>query len=187
MNPLDLIDPLNFSVARLRTFYDQTQLGIATGFFVHSLIDGRPSIWVATNWHVVTGRNADTPSVPLFGKGSLPNRIKVSLPLRFDQPEYKNVTDGQFLMDDLEIALYDDNGLALWYQNQRKNEIDIAVFNLGSTVDRLHTVCVNQISNAFDMKIQAGSRVLILGYPLGFSHFAETPIWTRLNSIRTLP
>src|SRR5262249_45564785 len=36
---------------------------------------------------------------------------------------------------------------------------------------------INEHETARDMSIQLGNRVLILGYPLGLSHFVGTPIW----------
>jgi hypothetical protein len=74
----------------------------------------------------------------------------------------------------------------LWYQHPTKNLQDVAVLNASVIVDRIHLVGVNEIAKTSDMAIQIGNPVLILGYPLGFSHFADTPIWKR-GSIASEP
>ena len=53
------IDPLNFAVARLQLLFDDTELGPATGFFYRGILDSKPNYWLVTNWHVLSGRNAE--------------------------------------------------------------------------------------------------------------------------------
>jgi len=67
-----------------------------------------------------------------------------------------------------------------------KNLQDVAVFNARPIVDRFHLVGVNEVAKTNDMAIQIGNTVFILGYPLGFSHFADIPIWKK-GSIASEP
>ena len=58
-----------------------------------------------------------------------------------------------------------------------KNEIDVAVINCAGWVntDRFYVVGANEVQQD-DMAVEVGNDVFILGYPLGFSRFLETPI-----------
>jgi hypothetical protein len=53
---IDDIDPLSLSSVQLECFANGLALGNATGF----VITFNEQYFVITNWHVVSGRNADT-------------------------------------------------------------------------------------------------------------------------------
>ena len=180
------IDPLNFAVVRLQTFFRETPLGPATGFFYRGTLDNRPNYWLVTNWHVLAGRNADDPNQILHTKCALPNRLHLTLVLRPDQPETGLFPPGHIVLQEQFIDLYDAQNQAVWYQHERKNEIDVAVVNMAGAVERFHILGVNELANQHDMAIQIGNEVFILGYPLGFAHFIQTPIWKR-GSIASEP
>jgi hypothetical protein len=180
------VDPLNFSTVRLLSLRNDLELGPATGFFFYGMFEGHPNYWLVTNWHVLTGRNADQPAQALHSNGALPNGIRIQLPLRFNQPEYLN-RNVEIFFQDQSLSLYDNVGHALWYQHVRKNEVDVAVVNLGRAVaERFYLVGVNEVPACNDMAIEIGNDIFILGYPLGFTHFVNTPIWKR-GSIASEP
>lgn len=122
----------------------------------------------------------------MHSKGSLPNRLRLSLLIEFDQPEYTSNPNAQILFQEQFIELYDKEGLASWYQHMEKSDVDVAVLNASVFVGRFHLVGINSAVTGADMAIQIGSQVFILGYPLGFSHFMNTPIWKR-GSIASEP
>jgi Trypsin-like peptidase domain len=173
---LHKVDPLSFVSVRIDQFYNEKSIGAATGFFYHGLFDGKPNYWLVTNWHVLTGRNVDDPSVCPH---EIPNRLRLRLIVQFDQPEYQGGPEGQFLMQEQFIELFDSDQQAMWYQHPRKNALDVAVLNAAPLVDRFHLRGVNEVENATDMAVQIGNQVFVLGYPLGFSHFMNAPIWKR--------
>ena len=85
------------------------------------------------------------------------------------------------------MELYDSEGKANWYQHPRKNAIDVAIINVGTLLlDRYRAIGLNDVASQNDMAIQIGNEIFILGYPLGFTHFMETPIWKR-GSIASEP
>ncbi|HEX4861741.1 MAG TPA: hypothetical protein VFV07_10930, partial [Rhizomicrobium sp.] len=60
-NMLNLIDPLQLCVCKITMLRNEIQLGSATGFF-YQLFDGeKPHTSLVTNWHVLSGRNANDP------------------------------------------------------------------------------------------------------------------------------
>ena len=187
---LEGVDRLMLTTVRLTSFFDKQELGHATGFFYHGRLDGKPNYWLVTNWHVVSGRNALDPTVCLNRKtGAVPNRLQLRLILAAATPEYAaNAHQRQLLMQEQSVQLYDNEGRAIWKQHRLKNEIDIAVINCagGVTKNRYQVVGANEAAQQNDMAIEIGNDVFILGYPLGFSHFLETPIWKK-GSIASEP
>jgi hypothetical protein len=182
---LSQIEPLNFAVVRLEPLFNDMKLGDATGFFVFGNLDNRPNFWLVTNWHVLSGRNADDPMCILHSQLALPNRLRLSLMLKPDQSEYES-RPGQVLFQEQVVELYDADGRAMWYQHPQRNDRDVAVLNYAPHFQRFNISGVNELAAQGDMAIQIGGTVFILGYPLGFSHFANTPIWKK-GSIASEP
>jgi hypothetical protein len=177
----DQIDPLNFTTVRLEPMYNDQKLGDATGFFFYGLLEEQPNFWLITNWHVLSGRNASDPMKVLHSKGSLPNKLRLSLIIKPDQADYliPRNPEPQLLKQEQTIELYEPDGQAAWYQHQVKNICDIGVLNARPLVRRFLINGINRIAKQDDMAIQTGCSIFILGYPLGFSHFIDTPIWKR--------
>ena len=90
-------------------------------------------------------------------------------------------------MQEQTIELYQPNGKASWYQHPSKNLVDVAVLRVPPVLlERFIIRGINEVAVRNDMAIQIGSEVFILGYPLGFAHFMNTPIWKR-GSIASEP
>ena len=177
MHPvLEQIDPLSFTTVRLQTLYNDQHLSNATGFFYGGFFDGKPNIWLATNWHVLAGRHTSPPHNAMHSKGAIPNRVRLNLILKANQPEY---TPGgpPVLLKEHFIDLYNQGGLAFWYQHAQGPVFDVAVLNLHPLIETCEMRGINHVALNNDMAIQIGNQIFILGYPLGFQHFAETPIW----------
>jgi len=170
--------------------FKDTDVSKATGFLYSGIVDGKPNLWLITNWHVVTGRNASNPEKILHSQCALPNRLKIELPSskNFDGTE----VSGQLFLHQTFVDIYDGQERARWHQHREKNLVDIAIINLGgSLTDTLKfsdTLVrgINEFTMQADMAIEIGNEVFILGYPLGFSHFINTPIWKR-GSIASEP
>ena len=180
------IDPLNFTTVKLQTYFEDTLLSNATGFFYYGILDNKPNYWLVTNWHVLAGRNVDDPSKILHTKAALPNRLRLVLVIKSDQSEYASSPDNQVLMQEQFIQLYNTKNQAMWYQHPYKNAYDVAVLNYADNFDRFRIQGVNEIAKQNDMAIQIGNEIFILGYPLGLTHFMQTPIWKR-GSIASEP
>jgi hypothetical protein len=170
-------DPLNFTAVRLRSYYNDLHLSDATGFFYAGTLDGEPNIWLATNWHVLAGRNADKPHQALHTDGCIPNRLRLNLILKRNQPEYDTALPGALLFQEQFIELYEPNGQASWTQHAEGAVFDVGIVNLKGLVGRFEMPGINHTARENDMSIQLGNQIFILGYPLGYTHFIETPIW----------
>jgi hypothetical protein len=121
-------------------------LSYATGFFYFGLLDEKPNWWLITNWHALSGRNADDPTICLDRNGSVPTRIRLNLFLRSDQPEYADRSPSLGpLMQEQFIDLYDSEGEAIWYQHPQKTDFDVAAMNLSVLASRCAMIGVNQV------------------------------------------
>jgi hypothetical protein len=133
---------------------------------------------------VLSGRNASNPEIILHSELAIPNRIQFQAPSRIG-PGGQADKDHIYLQE-THVNLYDSANIAMWYQHAKKNEVDIAVLNMGQNLEG-HLFCgINELCTQHDMAIEIGNDVFVLGYPLGFSLFANTPIWKR-GSIASEP
>ena len=62
--------------------FNEIELGSATGFFIRVGSAAERNYLLITNWHVLSGREANHTQKPLHAQAALPNRIKVSFPIR---------------------------------------------------------------------------------------------------------
>jgi hypothetical protein len=172
---LDLLDPLQSAVCKLSLYRDSLKLSVATGFFYSLQVEGmaKPHTSLITNWHVLSGRNSDTPIKVLHSTDAVPNKIGVRLFL-----SSKDQKPGQILSQEFLIDLFDQEGGALWMEHpQHGHLVDVAIIKIGSLFDHLHIKAVNVVADTYDMSVGLGDPILVLGYPRGFSHFIDTPIW----------
>lgn len=178
------IDTLNYCVVQVQSLVDDTPVAKATGFFYSLILDGKACLWLVTNWHVLTGRNASRPEIILHNELAIPNRIRFQVPSRIGPSGQKD--ENHLYFHEKFISLYDSDNLAMWYQHPKKNEVDIAVVNVGQDLEGHLIRGINELCTEYDMAVEIGNEVFVLGYPLGFSHFANTPIWKR-GSIASEP
>jgi len=181
---MQTIDPLNYCVVKIQSYFNEEKVAKATGFFYSGTVDSKHTLWLVTNWHVLAGRNASKPEIVLHSHGAIPNRIQLQVPSRIGGDG--EVHDRELVFYEIFVELFDSNGLAMWHQHPSKHEVDIGVVNLGQALDGHLVRGINEVCSEHDMAVEIGNEVFILGYPLGFSHFANTPIWKR-GSIASEP
>jgi hypothetical protein len=127
------LDPLHFTTVRLEPYYDNMKLGDATGFFFEEVVDDRTTFWLVTNWHVLSGRNATDPKTCLHAHSALPNKLRLWLILKPDQPEYHwGLADPepQLLEQHQTIDLYEQDRSAIWLQHPLKNNCDVGAIRI---------------------------------------------------------
>jgi S1-C subfamily serine protease len=143
-----MIDRLLLTATRIATFEHQRPLTHASGFFFAR--EGR--LYLVTSRHVLI----DKPSK------HFPNRVEIEL--HTDADDLARSTG-------FSMMLY-EAGKSVWHQGlDASGEIDVAVLEL----DRA-ALPANAVFSAFtpdhlpakDAKVEVGSSVLILGFPLGF-------------------
>jgi S1-C subfamily serine protease len=143
-----MIDPLLLTATRLLTFNGQQGLTNASGFFFER--DGR--LFLVTSLHVV----CDAPS------DHFPDRLEIEL--------HNDATNLASSIG-FSVLLYRD-GRSVWKQGQDSvGDVDIVVIELDRTA-LPPTIQIRAFTPAHliatDEKIEIGSSVLIVGFPLGF-------------------
>jgi hypothetical protein len=145
--------------------------GNATGFIWRR----GPQHYLITNWHVVTGRNAET--------GQLEAPVQPDmLRLQF------NVQFGEFGKQQWDLGIRDDNNEPLWYAHPaRQRGSDVVAIPLPISGDHPVTNMypINDLKSEADLAVRIGMDVFILGYPFGAPP-PGFPVWKR-GSIASEP
>ncbi len=163
------LNRLSYCVTPLTMFKGDVELSRATGFFYTVPTNGVRCFRLVSNWHVFSGRHTAFPNAALDKQLQIPDTIMF---------EVMKVVGEIIETYEIRTNLY--NGTeAIWKQHQSKNAVDVALIDLGSGPENGEVLGVNEVANQWDMKIEIGDDVFVLGYPLNFSHFARTAIWKR--------
>lgn len=166
-----MVDSIDFNPLSQASYFvlprfNYTSLSSATAFFV---IRGG-TLFLITNWHVVSGRNSETDEC-LSPTCAIPNNLLVKLHKKSDFIEF----------EDFEIRLFDDTGAPLWreHPNHRKN-VDVVAVPV-SLPPHLLAMDVEQFIEPMndDTKESIADDVFILGYPFGILAGDVFPIWKR--------
>lgn len=137
-----------------------------TGFFFASTtIDGKPdTVFLVTNYHVVTGRPPLTPG-PRAG-----DRIRFIL--HENPAELTRVRQ-------IELPLYDQRGDPLWVVSDAVPKADVVLVPVPADAYRdISLLVFTEAHTRGDIRIRPSSGATLLGYPYGFydeSHFL--PVW----------
>jgi hypothetical protein len=149
---------------------DEITLSNATG----SLYQKNGQSFLVTNWHVLSGRNAEK-GAPLNKMGALPEKVAVFFPL-----------DGAIGTTIKEsYSLIHKTGKNAWLQHRRGPAIDIALLPI-DLPKGISTVPINSINEARGLKefppnIHVGQEVFVLGFPFGIRNAGHLPIWKKAS------
>jgi len=166
-------DRLSLSTVPITAFFDDLQLGEATGF----IWKRRDRFYLITNWHVVSALDLFT-KVHLSEGGSRPNKFRCHFLIHV----------GQYERELIDVAIRDENDQPLWLIHSMHERRPIDVVALPLDYDDLKTkvtlLPVNELAPG-KIAIMIGMDVFILGYPFGSSPPAF-PVWNR-GSIASEP
>lgn len=181
----------SLAVTRLQLFFEDVELGSATGFFYRF---GKDPV-LATNWHVLAGAHPETNRI-IDGRGYVPNRITFNMQVR----DLNNSSIITFENRTLEIA---KDRSALWYQsvfpqrdvgflNLRETLPDYEMLRLGDRIVAFSSdVIVNVDERQNPISVEppyplVSDTVFILGYPVGLSAQGIAPVW-KSGTVATEP
>ncbi len=167
--------------------FGDTQISSATGYFyLHNDI-----VYLITNWHVVTGRHAD--SFELIDKkyGGIPDNLVVHLPVPqvrgFDKPVFATVKAPY------SASLYEDSGktdtpeMPIWLCHPKhRSDVDVVAIPLPVEPDDkpiFRAIAINCMKSIPDLELAVATSVFVLGHPLGIGSKTATklPIWKRAS------
>src|SRR6266581_6731325 len=158
------IDPFSLTTVPLEQCANGNVLGTATGF----IWKRRDKHYLITNWHVVSGRNAQTNQQI----GTVrPDMLRA----HFNTP-IKN-----FGKKPCDISIRDTDGNPLWYiYHGRQRGCDVVAILLPA-LDHEPTISlypINTLRSEADLAVRIGMDVYILGYPFGLQP-PGFPVWKR--------
>ncbi len=134
-------------------------------FFANTTLDGKPdTVFLVTNYHVVTGR------APLTPGSRVGDRIRFIL--------HESTTELTKVRQ-IELPLYTDHGDPVWTASDSVPSADVVLVPLPPSVYRDISIFVfTEAHTRSDIRIRPASNATLLGYPYGFfdeSHFL--PVW----------
>lgn len=157
------IDYLSATVVQFATVANGVLTSEATGF----MYSKNESNYLITNWHVVTGINAETK----IREKIQPDRIRV----------WHHQKDFYVQWKCIEIPLY-EQGEPRWIEhpgNQVERDyfkIDIVAIPL-EKIEGIQYICINQNQFNHNIDLEVGDAVSIIGFPLGEVVNGKVPIW----------
>ncbi len=154
----DILSIASFAVE----IYDNLNInGIGTAFFIRR----NNELFLITNWHIVTNRNAFTNIT--IGK-FVPHQLIASVPL---------LKDKRIIFAKLSVPLIDKVGLPLWKTHPlfKSHHVDIVSIKVENRDD---VIPINEIPTLRPIKVSIGEEVTINGFPLGLE-FGPYPIFKK--------
>lgn len=158
----DLIDPYSIATVYLEACFNDVVLGPATGFFVKY----HGKTYLITNYHVVSGRHADTGAV-LSQFAAIPNLIKVHI----------RRVDGSIVHGHLPLYTQDRQ---YWDGHPAGGAVDIAALYIWEgwfeSFGAINTAVQIEEENRIPI-IRPGMHLSVVGFPYGKSYDSRLPIW----------
>lgn len=154
-------------------FFDSQKLSCATCFF--SRCDEK--LFLVTNWHVVSGKDADTRELLSPKTGAVPNKLRIYLPQEDENGHLAFSQDSFF-----ELSLFRPDGEKVWYEMERENGmIDVVVIPIDEEIHLFH-LPIETAEEPFNenTKIEIGEEIFVVGFPFG-QIGGPIPIWKRAS------
>lgn len=159
------VDPYSMVSLKIEPHFNDVLLSNATGF----LIEYMNNCYLVTNWHVVSGRNADTLEILDRKNAAIPNKLKI----KFHAGVFGSCQEK--FMD-----LFDSDNNPLWIQHPKGHTIDIVLLKINKNEfdEKIRFYCFDPIYlSQVDMVVRPSESVSIIGFPLGLSCGGIFPIW----------
>lgn len=156
------IDYFSCVPVRIILWFDDKKLGHATGF----LYSRGGGLFLVTNWHVFSGRNAETGQPVDERRLAIPNALQV---------QFHALPIGSRWLSPKMLLNQDEN--VNWLQHKKGQEYDIACVRIQSlpSIVFFHDPTTNNCAEPLAHDI--GSNCFVVGYPLSHSYTEDTVVW----------
>lgn len=159
-----LIDPVSATSLRVVPKFNSVPLASATAFTLEWM--GTP--YLITNWHVVSGRDADTGECLDKTNAAIPNVLSVNF--------HKKGTLGEWSI--VEIPLHTPEGNQCWIEHPLGREIDVVAVPLPLNIyTDVELYPLDLALARTDILAMPAMPISVIGYPLGLSTGGSWPIW----------
>jgi len=161
MPRMQRVDPLSASSVRVEPFFQEHPLASATGFTVMHA----ETPYLVTNWHVVSGRDADTGTC-LDRNAAIPSSLRVWFHEKDRLGSWVAVT----------IPLVSTEGVRLWKEHPLGSRVDVVAIPL-ELPSNAAVYPFDLALGRTDMIVEPAMPVSVIGFPLGLRAGENWPIW----------
>lgn len=163
---MENVHPLSLSTVLIHLKSNGQPVSSGTGFFY---ADKRQRLFIATNYHVVTGNAPGSGKAPQGDEIEFVVKMKKGNPLTF------------------RIALFEGNE-PVWHQHPTDRDADVVLIKLpGADYSGHDFVTISQQAKIPNVQIHPSSTVVLIGYPYGLHDLTNMlPIW-KTGSIASEP
>ncbi len=162
-----MVDFLSKTSLYIEQYFNEERLGVATGF----VIEKEGYLYLATNWHVVTGKNPDTGKT-LSKTGGIPNALVIW--------HYKKSTSANTLeWIPKKVQISEDDGMRIrkkWLEHPEGKKIDVVLLPL-KDIDQVQINKFNLDLASTNMITAPAMPLSIIGFPFGKTAGGRLPIW----------
>ena len=168
------IDHISLSTTPIFLYKNNTLISQGTGFFyVHQDLGTVPTLYLITNYHVLTG------SSPLEKKPPIGDKIEFQIHnSETELGKIKNIS----------LPLFAKNGKQVWITSKSDPEADLAVIPIfQSFYEGCKINCISEEWTKDELKVRPTTNVSLVGYPYGFYDKKNSlPIW-KTGSVASEP
>ena len=164
------INPYSQASFCVEVFFNEISLSTGTCFF----IERNQKTFLVTNWHIVSGRNADTKEVLDSATGAIPNKLRVFVPHDNGDGTAQHSDDSY-----IDVPLYNEDGDPLWYEKCIDGRmIDVALIPM-QDINFCH-LTIDEAEEPFNegVCLEITSEIYIIGFPFA-KKTGYIPIWKR--------
>lgn len=137
-------------------------LSTATGI----VVEHNGKYFLVTNWHVLSGRNAETHQ-PMSPTAGIPDEVRIG--------HHKKNKLGEWLL--CPERLLNPDGSPRWISHQDGREIDVAALELQNLRPDIQIYPFDLTLAHEDIAVAPALAVSVIGFPLGLRPNAFFPIW----------
>lgn len=150
-------------------YFNEIKLSSGTCFFTKR----NERVYVITNWHIASGRDADT-KVALDKMGSIPNKLRIFVPV-----DCKDGTCYYDVSSFVDVSLRDEDDQPLWYEmTVGDRTVDVVAIPLENTEFCFSLIESGEEPFNKNTGIEITSEIYIVGFPFG-NDYGYTPIWKK--------
>jgi len=156
------LDSLSLSSYKLELYAGAKYVGSATGFVVKH----EGSLYLITNWHVVTGRDRWTDSLISITKA---DTIAV-----WFQAKTKDTIALTWVRE--RMPLYGSDSLPLWHEHPSGRRVDVVALEIEPDSTKIVRAIDLRSADA-DVWVRVAMNVSVIGFPRGLEGGGKLPIW----------
>jgi hypothetical protein len=161
---LNIIDYFSLVPIQVILSFNSKEISRATGFFYNR----KGQDYLVTNWHVLSGRNAETGRSLDEEHLCIPNEIQFEL--------HVNPIGTKLLTNKFPL-FHDEN--TNWFQHPLGQKVDLACMRISNIAQSVVLYDATSKNSAVPLTHEVGSDCFVVGFPLSHNATRDTVVWKR--------